>query len=417
MEFQQHQLENGLTILAECNPHAHAAAFGVFVKAGSRDETDEIGGVSHFLEHMVFKGTPNRTAEEVNRQLDAMGSHSNARTGEDSTIYHATVLPDFQTDVIELLIDLMRPSLRSEDFNTEKQVIVEEIMMYDDQPPYGGHEKLMRDYFGSHPLGNSILGTVESVTGLTPEKMLEYFQHRYAPDNMAIAASGNIDFELLVDDISRFCGSWEAYNSPRKIEPASTCSGFETMLKPTSTQQYIMQLSKGPSTEDEDRYAAHVLSMILGDDSGSRMFWEFMDTGLAESAGIGVYEYQKAGIFMSFLCSAPEQSQKNIETLHEMQVKLANEGVTARELDLAKRKISARIILRSERSESRMFRLGSEWLHDHPYRTIREIADRYDAVTLDQVNAAAQKFRLVDNMTLCVGPLENLHPAVEQIAG
>ena len=292
MEFRQQQLENGLTILAECNPRAHTAAFGVFVNAGSRDESEAIGGVSHFLEHMVFKGTPNRTAEQVNRQLDAMGSHSNARTGEDSTIYHATVLPDFQADITELLADLMRPSLRDEDFETEKQVIIEEIMMYDDQPPYGGHERLMRDYFGSHPLGNSVLGTVESVSGLTPEKMHEYFQKRYAPDNMAIAAAGDIDFDRLIEDANKFCGDWKAYDAPRKFDSVQPHAGFETMVKTTSTQQYIMQLSHGPATEDEDRYAAHVLSMILGDDSGSRMFWDLLDTGLAESAGVGVYEYQ-----------------------------------------------------------------------------------------------------------------------------
>lgn len=417
MEFRQQQLDNGLTVLAECNPRAHTAAFGVFVNAGSRDESESIGGVSHFLEHMVFKGTPNRTAEQVNRQLDAMGSQSNARTGEDSTIYHATVLPDFQADITGLLADLMRPSLRDEDFETEKQVIIEEIMMYDDQPPYGGHERLMRNYFGSHPLGNSVLGTVESVSGLTPEKMHEYFQQRYAPDNIAIAAAGDIDFDRLMDDANRFCGDWKAYDAPRRFDSVQPHAGFETMVKETSTQQYIMQLSHGPATEDEDRYAAHVLSMILGDDSGSRMFWDLLDTGLAESAGVGVYEYQKAGVFMSFVCCAPEQAQKNIEILHDLQVKICTDGVTARELDLAKRKIAARIILRSERSENRMFRLGGEWLHGHKYRTIREIADRYESVTLDDVNAAAEKYRMAENMTLCVGPLENLQPATAQVAG
>jgi predicted Zn-dependent peptidase len=417
MEYRQHQLDNGLTLLAECNPRAYAAAFGVFVKAGSRDESEDIGGVSHFLEHMVFKGTPNRSAEAVNRQLDAMGSHSNARTGEDSTIYHATVLPDFQTDVVELLADLMRPSLRTEDFETEKKVIVEEIMMYDDQPPYGGHERLMRNYFGQHSLGNSILGTVESVTGLTPQRMLEYFQQRYSPGNMAIAASGNVDFDRLIEDAEKHCGKWESFNAPRTFEPVHARTGFDVMVKSSSTQQYIMQLGNGPATDEQDRYAAHVLSMIMGDDSGSRMFWNFIDTGLAESAGVGVYEFQKAGVVMSYLCCSPEQAQKNINLLYDMQVELADEGVSERELDLAKRKIAARIILRSERSENRMFRLGGEWLHDHEYETIREIAGHYDAVTLDDVNAVAKKYHLAQNMTLCVGPMESLHPATEHVAG
>ena len=138
MEYRQHRLDNGLTILAECNPAGHFAAFGFFVKTGARDETPALGGVSHFLEHMVFKGTPHRTAAEVNLELDEMGSCSNARTGEESTIYHAAVLPEFQPRMIELLSDIMRPSLRDDDFETERQVILEEIAMYQDQPPYGG---------------------------------------------------------------------------------------------------------------------------------------------------------------------------------------------------------------------------------------------------------------------------------------
>ena len=162
MEYRQHRLDNGLEILAECNPQAYTSAFGYFVRTGSRDETAAIGGVSHFLEHMVFKGTPNRSAAHVNLELDEMGSSSNARTSEESTIYHSLVLPEFQTPMVELLSDIMRPSLREEDFETEKQVIIEEIKMYDDQPPYGGYERIMREFYGDHPLGNSVLGTTET---------------------------------------------------------------------------------------------------------------------------------------------------------------------------------------------------------------------------------------------------------------
>ena len=163
MEFREQTLANGLEIIAECNPEAYSTALGFFVKTGSRDETDQISGVSHFLEHMVFKGTAKRSAADVNRELDEMGSFSNAQTGEEKTIYYATVLPEFQDPTIELLSDILRPALREADFETEKKVIIEEICMYEDQPPFGGHEKCMAAHFGSHPLGRSILGTVESV--------------------------------------------------------------------------------------------------------------------------------------------------------------------------------------------------------------------------------------------------------------
>ena len=404
MEYRRHRLDNGLEILAECNPGAHALACGFFVRTGARDETPDVGGVSHFLEHMVFKGTPNRSADQVNRELDEMGSHSNARTGEESTIYHATVLPDFQSRIVEVLSDIMRPSLREDDFETEKKVIIEEIKMYDDQPPYGGHERIMAEFYGSHPLGQSVLGTVDTVTGLTPTRMNEYFQQRYSPGNIALAAAGNVDFERLINDAEAFCGNWDSFPAQRELVPVQPRSGFVTMHKPESTQQYLIQLANGPSSQDEDRFAARVLTTILGDDSGSRMYWEFLDSGLAEAAGMGNYEYDGAGLIMTFVCCAPEQAQENLERMKKLQGRAIVERVTQKELEQAKRKISSHIILSSERTESRMFSVGAQWLKNNDYKTPGEIAAVYDAVTLEQVNAIAQKFPLVENMTLCVGP-------------
>ncbi len=406
MEYDQHQLDNGLSILAECNDRAHTAAYGFFVKTGARDETAEIGGVSHFLEHMVFKGTPKRTAEEVNLKLDEMGSNSNARTSEESTIYHAAVLPEFQSEVVELLSDLMRPSLRTDDFETEKQVIIEEIKMYADQPPYGGYEKIMADFFGSHPLGQSVLGTEASVGGLSADQMQAYFQQRYCPSNMALAAAGKVDFDRLVEDAERFCGHWERFSPERaKLQPDYRF-GFDVMYQPTSTQQYILQLSPGTSSQDEQRYAMRVMTAILGDDGGSRLYWEFLDSGLAESAGMGSYEYDDCGAIMTYLVCAPDQVQANLERLLNVQREFRRTGVTQKELDLAKRKIASAIVLGSERTENRMFSIGSQWLTELPFRSVAEIAAAYESLTLDQVNAAVERFQLDRNMTLAIGPVE-----------
>jgi len=167
LEFRKHTLDNGLEIVAECSPKAYSQALAFFVNTGSRDESDEVAGVSHFLEHMMFKGTPNRTAADVNRELDEIGSQSNAFTSEEQTVYYAAVLPDYQEEAIDLLADMMRPSLRQDDFDTEKQVIIEEIAKYDDQPPFGAHEKCMALFFGNHRLGNSVLGTSDRMSTLT----------------------------------------------------------------------------------------------------------------------------------------------------------------------------------------------------------------------------------------------------------
>lgn len=411
MEYRQQQLSNGLTILAECNDQAYFGAYGVFVRAGSRDESRDISGVSHFLEHMVFKGTAKRSAEQVNLELDELGSSSNARTGEESTIYHAAVLPEFQTHIVDLLADLMRPALRTDDFETEKKVIVEEIMMYQDQPPYGGHERIMQEFYDDHPLGQSVLGSAESVMGLTPEKMRAYFDRHYCPSNMAIIASGNVDFDKLVADTDRMCGAWPALPSTRNVVPARPSFGFSTLHKPNSSLQYVMQLATGPTVDDDDRFAMRVLSTILGDDGGSRVFWDMVDTGLAESAGIGSYEYGGAGLVMSYFCSDPKEAQENIHRLHRLQEE-AQLGVTEKELHLAKQKIVSHILLASERTESRMFSVGGQWLNFQEFKSPAEIAGLYSQVTLEQVNAVARKYPLTRNRTLSIGPRADLVPAI-----
>ncbi len=409
MKYLRHQLDNGLTVLAECNPEAYFAAFGVFVRTGARDESPPLGGVSHFLEHMVFKGTDRRSADRVNLELDEMGGSSNARTSEESTIYHAAVLPEFQNQMIDLMADLMRPALRDEDFETEKKVIIEEIMMYQDLPPYGGHELLMAEFFGDHPLGQSILGTVQTVSDLTSAQMRRYFAERYVPSNMAIVAAGNVDFEQLVRDVENHCGQWPAGKSSRSIIPAMPRGGFSSLVKENSTQQYVLQLAVGPASTDEDRFAMRVLATILGDDSGSRLYWELIDSGRVESAGIGSCEYLGTGAVMSYFCCEPERAQENLERLRNVQAS-ALRGIQPRELELAKQKIISQILLASERTEARLFNLGSQWLADLPYKTPDQIADCYRRVTLSDVRAVAEKYPLATGFCLSVGPRDDLQP-------
>lgn len=408
MEFRQHKLDNGLEVIAECNPRAYATALGFFVNAGSRDETDEISGVSHFLEHMAFKGTPKRSAADVNRELDEMGSHSNARTGEERTVYHATVLPEFQDQVVELLSDIMRPSLREDDFETEKQVIIEEIGMYDDQPPFGGYERCMAAHFGKHPLSRSVLGTVKTVGNLTPEQMRAYFEQRYSPSNIALVAAGNVDFDRLVGVANRHCGSWTPFESKREIARAAPHQSFEVMHKEASSQEYVIQICDGPAAEDNDRFAGRVLATILGDDSGSRFYWELIENGAAEFAGMGTYEYQGTGTFMTFLGSTPEATPRNIETIQNIYRQVERDGVTESELAQAKNKIASHIILQSERTGNRLFAVGVNWLQRREYNTVRELADKYNAVTVADIAALLEKYQPSVNTTLAVGPLKEL---------
>ena len=209
-----------------------------------------------------------------------MGAHYNAFTSEESTVYYAAVLPEQQSQAIGLLADIMRPSLRDEDFETEKQVILEEIQMYDDQPPYGADDRLKEVYFGSHPLSRSVLGTAESIRQLPVDAMRRYFSRRYNPANIYVAAAGKIDFEQLVEVVDKACGDWDAARPEREFPPVMPASEFQVIQRAAAHQQYILQLAQAPDCSDDRRFAAKLLAMMIGDDSGSRFYWEFVDPGL-----------------------------------------------------------------------------------------------------------------------------------------
>jgi predicted Zn-dependent peptidase len=405
LEFREHVLPNGLEVVAECNDEARSTALGFFVKTGARDEADEVAGVSHFLEHMVFKGTPTRSADDVNREFDEMGAHYNAFTNEEHTVYHAAVLPEYLRPALALLSDILRPSLREDDFDTEKKVIIEEIQMYADQPPFGADDHVRAAHFGRHPLGRSVLGTVQSITDLKVDAMRDYFRRRYSPGNIALVAAGQVDFDALAAAAAALCGSWEPFEAGRKVERAAPHAGFECLVRPNATQEYVLQLANGPSATDDDRFAAKLLATILGDDSGSRLFWELVDPGLAENASLGHGDHEGTGIYMTYLSCEPDETADNLRRVREIYHRVETDGVIAAELEQAKNKINSRVVLSSERPRGRLFNLGSNWTYRREYRSVKDNLDAVDAVTLEQLAAVLAKYPLTVSTTVAVGPL------------
>ncbi len=410
MEFLSHILPNGLEIVAECNGAAYSTALGFFVRTGSRDETDAVAGVSHFLEHMAFKGTPRRSADDVNREFDEMGAHYNAFTNEENTVFYAAVLPEQQDRAVDLLADILRPSLRKDDFETEKQVILEEIQMYDDQPPFGADDKCRAIYFGPHALGRSVLGTAESVGALTAEQMLEYFQRRYSPGNIVLAGAGRIDFDALVQSAERCCGGWEPKPTPRAVQPVAGTDGFVVLPKETATQQYTMQLSAGPGAEDDDRYAAKLLATVLGDDSGSRLYWELIDPGLAEHVSLGHGEHQGAGMMMTYLCCEPEQTADNLHRILDIYRHAESAGIQPAELEQAKNKFRSRIVLSSERPRGRLFVIGNDWVYRREYLPTDAELRTIAGISVDDLASVLAKYPLSRSTTVTIGPLGELSP-------
>lgn len=408
MQFKRHTLPNGLEIIAECDPSALSLAVGFFVQTGSRDETPAEAGVSHFLEHMVFKGTARRTAEDVNREFDELGAHYNAFTSEESTVYYASLLPEHQGESIDLLADILRPSLRTEDFDMEKKVILEEIEMYLDQPPYGMDDHIKRLCFGEHPIANSVLGTAESVTALTPEAMRSYFERRYSPGNVALAAAGNVDFDALVEQAEAACGDWSPVETGRELAKVDVEPVRESVVQESATQQYALLLGDAPAGASEDRYAAKLLGTLIGDDSGSRLYWKLVDPGLAESASLGHYDYQGLGMFYTWLSGEPDDLESNLATLEGVLASAVSEPPTAEELAQAKSKIKSRVVLGSERPRSRLFHVGGGWQMRGDYRPIEEELKRLDAVTTDDLLRVAMEYPLDRVAVVSVGPRDNV---------
>src|SRR5438067_1685658 len=260
MPFHHHVLPNGLTIIAETSPAARSAAVGFYVRTGSRDETPEVSGVSHFLEHMVFKGTPRRTALDVNRDFDKIGADYNAFTSEENTVFYASVLPEYLPQAVDIIADILRPSLRQDDFDMEKNVIIEEIGMYEDQPGWSAYDHAKKHYFAQHPLGNSILGTPESIRALSRDQMHDYFRRRYVAANVTVAAAGNFEWSKLTDLVSKACGQWEMGPVGRQgIRPAAGSGDIKAITKEKVTQEHVILISPAPSADSPLRHAADML--------------------------------------------------------------------------------------------------------------------------------------------------------------
>jgi predicted Zn-dependent peptidase len=401
VKFHEATLDNGLTVIAELNPHVQSVAAGFFVRTGARDESVDVNGVSHFLEHMAFKGNEKHSADDVNRIFDELGARYNASTSEEVTLYYAAVLPEYLPDAFEVLAGLIRPSLRNSDFEVERKVILEEIGMYEDQPSFIAYENAMKTHFDGHPLGQSILGSSQSISRLTRDEMYDYHREHYRAGNITVAVAGNTDWNEVLRLAKHWCSDWQPGSTPRAIDEARAKGGLSVTTKEAFTQQHVMQMSPAASAKSSLRMAAELMSVVVGDDSGSRLYWDLVDTGLAESADLSYNEYDGTGAYLTYLCSTPESARDNLKRIHDIYDDVNARGVT-------RNKAASRIVLRSERPMGRLSSLGSNWVYRNEYRSVQADLDAYRAITTDDVNAVLKKYPLGQLSTATVGPLKSL---------
>lgn len=409
MNFHEHKLENGLTIIGEQSPQARSAALGFFVRTGSRDESADVSGVTHFLEHMVFKGTPRRTALDVNRDFDKIGANYNAFTSEENTVFYAAILPEYLPQAVDILADILRPSLRHEDFDMEKKVIIEEIGMYDDQPTWSAYDRAKRAYFAEHKLGNSILGTAESIQQLKQEQMQSYFERRYVAPNITVVVAGRFEWPEVVALVEKHCSNWTRALAGREgVVPTSGSGAFEVVPRDKVLQEHMVLISPAPAADSPIRHAADTLALALGDDTGSRLYWTLVDPGLAEGADCSFHDYEGAGSFITTLSCEPARSQENLALVHKVLTEVQEKGITDEELNQAKNKIGSRIVRASERSMGRMQALGMAWTYLGCYRSVDDEMKAFDAVDLAAIRRVLDEYPLNKVTTLALGPLKEL---------
>jgi predicted Zn-dependent peptidase len=410
MQFHHTVLENGLRVIAEVNDQAHSVASGFFVKAGSRDESTEVAGVSHFLEHMVFKGTPRRDALAVNRDFDRVGAKHNAQTSEEDTFYHVTCLPEYLPQAFDVLSDILRPNLAEDDFDTEKQVIIEEIRMYLDNPMSVAYEAAKAAHFGTHPLGQSILGSIESITDMKVEQMRHYFAERYSPANIVLAFAGKTDWDQIVALAKAQCSGWQGGNILRQAVPPRGTGAFQAILRAEDQQQTVIGVSDAPPLESSDRYAAQLLATVLGDHTGSRLYWSLIDPGHADGVEVSYQDYNQAGAFFTFLSCDPGETQANLGRIADIYRAVTAEGVTEEELTQAKNKVLARSVLRSERPMGRLASLGFHWTYRGEYLSVAQELEAFSRVTLDDLRRVLAEWSLLPMTIVSVGPTTDVHP-------
>lgn len=387
-------------------PHIRSVSIGFWVGVGSRHETDAQAGISHFIEHLLFKGTERRTAREIAEAIDAVGGTLNAFTGKESTCFYARTLDEHFPLAVDLLTDMLRhPRFDAGDMDRERGVIIEEILMYEDTPDELVHDIFSQTLWPDHPLGRAIQGTVDSVKDISRDDVLAYYGAHYRPENIVVAVAGNVSHERVVEEIAR-----------RFDEPAGAAPALALPVpRPAATQAYrakdIEQVhicvgSEGLPLGHDRIYSLHLMSNILGGGSSSRLFQEIREErGLAYSVYAFHSAYRDAGLAAIYLAANPASAAGALDLVRAELDRIREHGVSAEELRRNKEQLKGNLLLGMESTSNRMSHLGKgELLRGH-IQTPAEIIRRIEAVTPEDVRNLAREIWVGDRLSLAaVGP-------------
>ena len=386
-------LENGLRVVAEYIPHFPSVSVGLWIGAGSMYESQEENGLSHFVEHMLFKGTENRTTKQIAVEMDALGGHVNAFTSKECTCYYAKVIGEHLDRAMSLLSDLLLNSKMDEDeFEKERGVILEEIAMGEDTPEDLVYDMLAEAYFGDHPLSRPILGTHEQIASVTRQALMAYRKKHYRPDNTVLAIAGQFDMEQFRAMAEKYLGSWQAEGITDIPAPVTSCDGRVLRKKKDIEQVHVCLAYPGVGQDDEDLFPLTVMNNLFGGGMSSRLFQVIREEmGAAYSVYSYPSTYTNCGTLTIYAGTSPETAQPVIDALHEQIRLLVEEGIHDEEFAMAKDQLKVSYVLGLESSSSRMSSIGRSKLLRGRAVDPQEVVEKIEAVTKEDVERVIRR--------------------------
>jgi len=409
---QMTTLENGVRVLTQSMPYARSVSMGVWVNVGARDESVPENGISHMIEHMIFKGTRKRSAFQIAKEFDAIGGHSNAFTSFENTCYHARVMDTELETMVDILTDIFLNSVFDEsEVEKERPVIFQEIGMVEDNPEEYVHQLAGSAYWGDNPLGRSILGTRENILGFTSDKIRTFFHRSYQPNHIVVTAAGNIEHSRIVELIApAFSGVQSGKPFPNRQTPDARAR--INLHHRDLEQLHICLTTLGIAITDPRRYAFSLLNTIFGGNMSSRLFQKVREhRGLAYAVYSFVSSYEDIGMFGAYAGVQPDKAAETVEIIVEEMRNLERQPIETTELQDAKNYTKGNLLLASESVDNQMVRLAQNEINFGRHIPLQEVIDRVESVTPTDVQEIAAELFHRDRLALTtLGSVTNRKP-------
>ncbi|CAN5763057.1 pitrilysin family protein [soil metagenome] len=383
LRFDEGLLPNGLRVVGEHNPRAESVAMAHLVETGGRDERDDEQGVSHFLEHLCFKGTARRGAFEVSRDFDALGARYNAFTSDELTAYYGAVLPEAAPELLELLTDMMRPSLHDDDVDVERNVVLEEIAMDADRPASVAFDRARERFFAGHPIRRALLGTTASIGALGADRVRAFHERRYRSGGMLVVLAGAYDWDATLRQLEEETLGWPEGDPGRDHPDVVWSAGRFEERAANVTRAHVALLAPGVGRRDERRHAAALLARAIGASDNSRLFWSLIEPGLADEASLWHDDADGFGSFGGYLSTDDASVERVLDVARDVFEGVQREGLERAEWARAQRTLATGLTLRGETPMGRLVTVGSAYLDRGRHESVASVVDELLSTPLE----------------------------------